>query len=156
MLPRSVKAIAAMIILFAGCRRSPSGSTGGYEPTTPEEANITVEVRYHVRDVVDDIDRYYFKQCKQKRTRNPDGSTRIEFCSGVVSSSKVRDGMRISSYGAPEVDVSDAGIHVTLDLSWRGQDRGEIHRELQLAPTDTHRTMQDQQCKLEVLVTRKA
>ena len=120
----------------------------------PEESDFTVTVAYSVPNVVKDKDTFFFKKAWVEVRKYADGSTSEDGSISLTGLGKSRcggDGSGCS--GAANVDPTDTGLRVILDLSWSGKKTGELKREFLVPWTDLEMTVKDEECEIHLNVT---
>ena len=126
---------------------------GGTSTQKPEEADFTVTVSYSVPYVVKDKDTFFFKKAWVEVRKYADGSTSEDGSISLTGLGKSRCGGGSGCSGAANVDPTDTGLRVILDLSWSGKKTGKLKREFLVPWSELEKTVKDEECEIHVNVT---
>jgi len=118
----------------------------------PEEADFAVTVSYAVPRVVKDSDTHYFKKFCSEVKEYADGTTQQSACGSGTGVGKSRCGGGSGCSGAANVDPSDAGLKVILDLHWSGKKTGKLKREFLVPWSQLEKSVKDNDCEIHVSV----
>jgi hypothetical protein len=118
----------------------------------PEEADFSVSVAYSVPGVVKDRDTFLFKKEWVEVRKYADGSTSEDGTISLTGLGKSRCGGGSGCSGAANVDPTDAGLRVILDLSWSGKKTGKLKREFLVPWSELQKTVKDEECEIHVTV----
>jgi hypothetical protein len=111
----------------------------------PEEADFTVSVAYSVPGVVKDRDTFFFEKAWVEVRKYADGSTSEDGTISLTGLGKSRCGGGSGCSGAANVDPTDAGLRVILDLSWSGKKTGKLKREFLVPWSELQKTVKDEE-----------
>jgi hypothetical protein len=119
----------------------------------PEEADLTVSVAYSIPGVVKDRDTFFFKKAWVEVRKYADGSISEDGTISLTGLGKSRCGGGSGCSGAANVDPTDAGLKVILDLSWSGKKTGKLKREFLVPWSELQKTFKDDECEIHVTVS---
>ena len=119
----------------------------------PEEADFSVSVAYSVPGVVKDRDTFLFKKAWVEVRKYADGSTSEDGTISLTGLGKSRCGGGSGCSGAANVDPTDAGLRVILDLSWSGKKTGKLKREFLVPWSELQKTVKDEECETNVTIS---
>ncbi len=117
-----------------------------------EEADFTVTVSYSVPGVVKDSDTYHFKKFWSEVKEHADGTIQQSAVCGGMMTMKSRCGPHSGCSGAANVEPSNDGLKVILDLRWSGKKSGKLRREILVPWSDLEKTIKDNDCEIHVTV----
>jgi hypothetical protein len=118
----------------------------------PEEADFAVTVSYAVPGVVQDSDTHYFKKFCSEVKEYADGTTLQSACGSGTGLGKSRCGGESGCSGSANVNPSDAGLKVDLDLHWSDKKTGKLKREFLVPWSELEKTIKDNDCEIHVTV----
>jgi hypothetical protein len=118
----------------------------------PEEADFTVSVAYSIPGVVKDRDTFFFKKAWVEVRKYADGSTSEDGTISLTGLGKSRCGGGSGCSGAANVETSDDGLRVFLDLRWSGKKSGKLKREFLVPWSELEKTFHDDECEIHVTV----
>jgi hypothetical protein len=118
----------------------------------PEEADFAVTVSYTVPGVVKDSDTHYFKKFYSEVKEYADGTTLQSACGSGSGLGKSRCGGGSGCIGAANVDPTNDGLKVFLDLRWSGKKSGKLKREFLVPWSELEKSVKDDDCEIHVTV----
>lgn len=128
--------------------------TDGWECTqNPWEADFTVIVSYSVPGVIKDRDSFCFKKSWVEVRKDADGSSLEGGTLSLMGIGKSRCGLHSWCSGAANVNPTNAGLKVILDLSWGGKKTGKLKREFLVPWSELQKTVKDDDCEIHVNVS---
>jgi len=147
--------LAYIFILVSVLAEDPVVSTRwiakGFTYAEEKDADLTVFVTYAVPGIITETETFPFKQFWAEIREYADGSESVQG-RPFKSSLTFRDGQTGGMIGGANVDVSNEGIAVKLDLSWGGDKSGNLNRKVFLKWSDTAKTIKDKKVEINITV----